>query len=109
MFKFLWRKSPLLSKVLYAVLFLTFALNILIFAADPNIHQFIHAGLWLWLCFLSMSADYYRLAYEEFEPIRRFGADVGTRLHSYGTLFIEKDGDGYVITSFSDSDSEGDS
>ena len=108
MFKFLWRKSPLLSKVLYAVLFLTFVLNILIFAADPNLHQFIHAGLWLWLCFLSMSADYYRMAYEEFEPIRKFGADVGNRPHAYGTLFIEKDGDGYVFNSFSDGDSEGD-
>ena len=109
MFKFLWRKSPLVNKVLYAALFLNFVVNILIFAADPNLHQFIHVGLWLLLCLLSMSADYYRLAYEEFESIRRFGADVGTRLHSYGTLFIEKDGDGYVITSFSDSDSEGDS
>ena len=108
MFKFLWRKSPLSGKVLYATLFLTFVLNILIFAADPNLHQFIHAGLWLWLCFLAMLADFYRLAYEEFEPIRRFGADVGNRLHAYGTLFIEKDGDVYVITSFSDDDSEGD-
>jgi len=108
MFKFLWRKSPLLSKVLYVVLFLTFVLNILIFAAEPSVHQFVHAGLWLWLCFLSMSADFYRLTYEEFESIRRFGADVGTRPRAFGTLFADKDGDGYIINSFSDADSEGD-
>lgn len=109
MVKFVWQKSGLWSKFLYAVMLGTFALNIIIFAAEPNLHQFIHAGLWLWVCFFAMFANYYRLAYEESGTVRRLGEDVDALLHVYGALLVKKDEDGYTITSFSDADLGGDS
>ena len=108
MVKSVWQKSDLWDKLLQLGLLVNFVLNMFIFLASPSFHQFVYASLWLAVWYVVVRAEFFEAAYRESWPVRKFGADVGLKLHAYETLFIEKDGDGYVITSFSDADSEGD-
>ena len=108
MVKSVWQKSDLWDKFFQLGMLGNFVLNLLIFVADPSSHQFVHACLWLAVWYAVVRAEFFEAEYRESWPVRKFGAEVGLKLHAYETLFIEKDGDGYVITSFSDADSEGD-
>lgn len=108
MIKSVWQKSDLWDKFFQLGMLANFVLNMLIFVTDPSFHQFIHASLWLAVWYAVVRAEFFETEYRESWPVRKFGAEVGLKLHAYETLFIEKDGDGYVITSFSDTDSEGD-
>ena len=108
MIKSVWQKSDLWDKFFQLGLLVNFVLNMFIFLADPSWHQFVHACLWLAVWYVVVRAEFFEAVYRESWPVRKFGADVGLKLHAYETLFIEKDGDSYVITSFSDGDSEGD-
>ena len=108
MIKSVWKKSDLWDKFFQLGLLVNFVLNMFTFLASPSFHQFVYASLWVSVWYAVVRAEFFEAAYRESWPVRKFGADVGLKLHAYKTLFIEKDGDSYVITSFSDADSEGD-